>query len=677
MTHRWILRARTGLLATLLCAAAPGLPACSDDDGAPSPDSGPPTDATVPNDQGPPADAGPDAAPPPGTLSGRIRVNHLGWRTGDRKVAVLLDLPGESVEVYRLSDGTVAGTFTSSAASTDDDSGDSVSTVDFSAVTAPGDYVLRVVSADLRSYPFRIADDVYRIAGAAAAKSFFYQRCNHERALPYASDALLGYPGIGGRWVDGECHTTDYAAPAGPGSPDHGPLDVHGGWHDAGDYQKTLWGRGVPELLFAYEVNPTAWPDGQLNLPESGNGIPDLLDEARWELDFYLRMQRPDGHFMSSAKGRAPDSGAVASPPSASNEGRVYFDTTSPSGNGWSGGGVTLATATGNATLCLAHGAIVFEALGETTIAEGYGDAARAGWGWLAAQSLSGDENRLKAAAAAAIHRMDPGLASAGTFVEGFPWTSQDGLHPWSMTPGHLELSAGAWHVLLDPAADAGLKAAVSTAVGDTLVDPAFDEEGAYGGMFGGFGNGWDWSWGSNRTQSAYGANLLMARHLGVLGSHTADELLHLGQKHFHYMLGLNPLNMVYLTNMAAYGAEHSSFQIYHAWFSYSGGDGDSGNAQYNGKPTAVNEPLYPYHPEDTQTSTYGPAPGLVPGGPNYYYSCAYELPGRDHPAYAYRDFSVSCDWDGAACRACSWEITEPMAAYEGPFVLLASFLME
>ena len=141
-------------------------------------------------------------------------------------------------------------------------------------------------------------------------------------------------------------------------------------------------------------------------------------------------------------------------------------------------------------------------------------------------------------------------------------------------------------------------------------------------------------------------------------------------------MLGLNPLNMVYLSNMAAYGGEHSSFQIYHAWFSYTQGDGDNGNAQFNGKPAGVAEPLYPYYPDDAQTSTFGPAPGLVPGGPNWYYSCDYQIPNRTFPAYAYRDFSTSCDWDGAQCRACSWEITEPMAAYQGPFIMLAAFMM-
>jgi hypothetical protein len=133
---------------------------------------------------------------------------------------------------------------------------------------------------------------------------------------------------------------------------------------------------------------------------------------------------------------------------------------------------------------------------------------------------------------------------------------------------------------------------------------------------------------------------------------------------------------MVYLTNMAAYGGEHSSFQLYHGWFSFTGDDGDHGNADYNGRPTAVVEPLYPYYPDDTQTSTWGPAPGLVPGGPNMDYGGDYDIPNRSFPAYAYRDWSVGCAWDGSTCASASWEITEPMCAYQGPVVLLLSFVM-
>jgi hypothetical protein len=133
---------------------------------------------------------------------------------------------------------------------------------------------------------------------------------------------------------------------------------------------------------------------------------------------------------------------------------------------------------------------------------------------------------------------------------------------------------------------------------------------------------------------------------------------------------------MVYLTNMAAYGGEHSSFQLYHGWFSYTANDPDHGNAQYNGLPTSVTEPLYPYYADDKQTSTYGPAPGLLVGGPNPDYDGTYVLPGRDHPATAYRDFSVGCAWNGSGCGGASWELTEPDVNYQAAFVFLVSYAM-
>ncbi|MBI5531891.1 MAG: glycoside hydrolase family 9 protein [Deltaproteobacteria bacterium] len=616
-----------------------------------------------------------DAAPPVGDLSPLIRIDHFGWRTADNKVAVVLNATaGLAVELRRAVDSSTAGSFTAGSVQVDEDSGDSYAPVDFSSVTEPGEFYLLIPSLGARSYPFRIADDVYNIVGAASVKAYYYQRCNHDKALPYASDVLGGFPGIGGQWVDGACHMTDSSAKAGPGSDDHGALDVHGGWHDAGDYQKTLWGRGVPEMLFAMEINPGAWTDGQLNTPESANGIPDLLDEVAWELDFYVRMQRPDGHFMSSTKGHAA---TVTSPPSASDEERVYFDCTSPNGGEWSGGGVTLGAATANGTMSVAHAAIVYRAIGQNALADKYQQAALAGWGWLNGYTAANEgERRGKAAAAAAVYRMDPTQASAKALVEAFDWSGWDGMLPYSATPSESVIAAGAWHVLANAAASTTLKDTIKTAVGQALVDTAFTQQGAYGGMFGDSSNGWDYSWGSNRSQSQYGANLMMAVHFGALGSHSQQDVVVLAEKHFHYMTGLNPLNMVYLTNMAAYGGEHSSFQIYHGWFSYTAGDGDHGNAQYNGKPASVVEPLYPYYPDDSQTSTFGPAPGIIPGGPNYYYSATYTIPNKNYPAYAYRDFSVGCGWDGSQCTAASWEITEPMQAYQGPFVLLASFMM-
>jgi endoglucanase len=609
-----------------------------------------------------------------GTVSGVLRVDNFGWRTTDTKVAVLLGQAGATVELIDTSSGQAVGTYTASSPLQNDAySGDGYSTVDFSAFTTPGEYYLYLPALDVRSYSFRVADDTYNVVGAASVKAYYFQRCNHDKALPFAGDALLGFPGNGGQWVDGACHAGDANAAAGPGSANNGVLDVHGGWHDAGDYQKTLWGRGVPQMLFAYEVNPAAWPDGQLNIPESGNGIPDILDEARWELDFYVRMQRPDGHFMTSTKG---NNATVTSPPSASNEGRVYFDGTSPSGNGWSGGGVTIGEATGNAVLALAHAAIVFRAIGQTSIATGYAAAATAGWNWLNAYAASGSEKDLKAAAASAVFRMDPTQPSAQAFADAFPWDTWDGMIPNTATPAEGTISTGAWHYLMNSAGSASVKAKISTGVQQGLVDPAFTADGPYGGMFGSSTNGWDWSWGSNRNQAFYGLNLFMAARQGIVGSHTQAQVLALAHKHVHYLLGLNPLNMVYMTNMAAYGGEHSSFQIFHSWFSFTVNDGDHGNATYNGKPQAVVEPLYPYYASDSATSSYGPAPGLVPGGANWYYDGTYVIPNRTYPAYAYRDFSVGCAWNGSACTASSWEVTEPDVGYQGATVLLLAFVM-
>jgi hypothetical protein len=653
-------RRRSFTCALLLAALALG-PACGGGGGSGDDDDDQPPDAAV---------------PPLGEVSPAIHVDHLGWRPGDRKVAVLVDRPGVTVELRRGSDGAVVGTYTSGALEADEDSGDQVARVDFSDATTPGGHYLYLPDEGLRSYLFRIADDVYDIVGAAAAKSFYFQRCNHDKALPHAGDALLGFDGLGGQWVDSTCHGGDTAAPAGPGSADHGALDLRGGWHDAGDYQKTLWGRGVPELLFAYEVNPGAWPDGQLAIPESGNGVPDLLDEVAWELDFYVRMQRPDGHFMSSVKGRGDTS---VSPPSTSDQGRVYFDATSPSGDGWSGGGVTLTLATANATLALAHAAIVYAPV-DGDAADRYEAAARAGWAWLAGVTpADATERRLRVAAAAAVTRLDGGVTSARAVVEGFAWSTWDGLRGGGGTPSEGMLTTAAWHYLSATGGDAGVRAAMITGVREIVVDGAFAEAGAYGGMFGGPGNGWEWSWGSNRQQSYYGANLMMATRFaddGALGTRAEADVIALAQQHLHDLLGLNPLAMVYLSNMAAYGGEHSSFHVYHGWFSHDGADGDHGNPQYDGKPAAVDEPLYPYHPDDANTSTYGPAPGLLVGGPNWYYAGLYDIPNAELPAYAYRDFSVGCDWDGAQCRAAAWELTEPMAAYQGPFVLLASWFM-
>src|SRR5690606_23321531 len=65
----------------------------------------------------------------------------------------------------------------------------------------------------------------------------------------------------------------------------------------AGDHGKYVVNGGISvhQLMSLYERDKAAFTDGQLNIPESGNGVPDVLDEARWEQEFLLSMQVPDG----------------------------------------------------------------------------------------------------------------------------------------------------------------------------------------------------------------------------------------------------------------------------------------------------------------------------------------------------------------------------------------------
>src|SRR6185436_19009227 len=80
-------------------------------------------------------------------------------------------------------------------------------------------------------------------------------------------------------------------------------LDVSGGWYDAGDQGKYVVNGGISvwTLMDEYErakflgTSLADFGNGKMNIPENGNGVPDLLDEARWEMEFLLKMQVPAG----------------------------------------------------------------------------------------------------------------------------------------------------------------------------------------------------------------------------------------------------------------------------------------------------------------------------------------------------------------------------------------------
>ncbi len=172
---------------------------------------------------------------------------------------------------------------------------------DFSDFIQPGEYVL-VVNRLGTSYPFRVHEDAYREAFYATIRALYHNRCGIALESEYTD------------YTRGRCHhpaETDsvilsdwtYLQGGNPDAFEQLPATATdekrgywGGWHDAADWDKHHFHlSGARQLLTAYELFPENFSDDELNIPESGNGIPDIIDEARWCIDFYKRMQEPDG----------------------------------------------------------------------------------------------------------------------------------------------------------------------------------------------------------------------------------------------------------------------------------------------------------------------------------------------------------------------------------------------
>jgi endoglucanase len=193
------------------------------------------------------------------------------------------------------------------------EAGESLLQVDLSALTEPGRYHLEVPGVG-RSWSFELGDDALGEAFYVHARGLYHNRCApleaeitpwargdihvvHQGGFPpddddYDDHADEGW-GIldgGGGWVSlshfdvVEATATDTVLP------------VTGGWHDAGDYDRRPQHLGVVEdLLVAWELAPASFSDGQLDLPESGNGRPDLVDEALFGLSMWRSAQAADG----------------------------------------------------------------------------------------------------------------------------------------------------------------------------------------------------------------------------------------------------------------------------------------------------------------------------------------------------------------------------------------------
>ncbi len=221
------------------------------------------------------------------------RVNQTGYLARGPKVAVLRsDAPGAvPVELRRGDEVLWRGS--SQPRGFDAASGDAVHHVDFGSYQGTGEgLVLRAL--DSESFPFRVADDVYAQLPRDALKYFYHNRSGVDIVQPYVPS---------NEWSRQAGHLSDASVTCASSAVCDYSLDVSGGWYDAGDHGKYVVNGGIAAwtLLALHErlvhLGPGvgAFADGTANIPESQNGVPDLLDEARYEVEFLMRMQVPEG----------------------------------------------------------------------------------------------------------------------------------------------------------------------------------------------------------------------------------------------------------------------------------------------------------------------------------------------------------------------------------------------
>ena len=217
-----------------------------------------------------------------------IRLNQVGFYPDGRKVAVVASTAATGAfSVVRQADGAVVLAGTLGPARTWAASGETVRQADLSALTATGTYTLAVNGVGT-SHPFEVRPAVLEGVARAALKGYYFQRASTPLVAAHA-----------GLWARAAGHPDTqvlvHASAASPGRPAGTVIAAPRGWYDAGDYNKYVVNSGIAvgTLLSLYEWEPDYVRAFGVGIPESGNAVPDLLDEALWNVRWMLAMQDP------------------------------------------------------------------------------------------------------------------------------------------------------------------------------------------------------------------------------------------------------------------------------------------------------------------------------------------------------------------------------------------------
>lgn len=231
-----------------------------------------------------------------------VRVNQIGYLPGVQKRATVVTGSTSPLD-WSLKDkngSIITSGKTVPRSGIDKASGDAVHYLDFSTAKTPGTGYTIVVTengTEYKSHPFDIDESVYKKMRKDALAYFYHNRSGIQIEMPYCGRSDLAraaghIPDVASTWPN-----TDQ---------ENYQLDVTGGWYDAGDHGKYVVNGGISvwTMLMQYERAALLgiagqYNDGSMNIPENSNKIPDLLDEARWEMEFMLKMQVPEGKKMA------------------------------------------------------------------------------------------------------------------------------------------------------------------------------------------------------------------------------------------------------------------------------------------------------------------------------------------------------------------------------------------
>lgn len=215
-----------------------------------------------------------------------IRINQVGYYVNQSKTATIED--EATRQEYRILDATTKKVVWEGEAirtSTGIWNPNPRQIIDFSSITQPGKYILE---AKPYSKEFVIAERPLHDLAIASIKSLYYQRTGEAIEEPYA-----------GKWTRPAAHPDTvvmvHASAASKDRPEGTIISSPGGWYDAGDFNKYIVNSGftIGEMLTVYQLCPDYFKSLKLNIPESSNTTPDVLDEIYCNLKWMLTMQDP------------------------------------------------------------------------------------------------------------------------------------------------------------------------------------------------------------------------------------------------------------------------------------------------------------------------------------------------------------------------------------------------